>query len=372
MKRRTMLYSMASAVGGVFAPGLIGTQAKAQYFAGELSDVNGPLAAPWAAWKAAFLHEDGRVVDELQQGASHSESQGYGLLLSAILGDNSAFDRIYRWTEANLAVRSDALLAWRFLPDSPDRVPDKNNASDGDLFYAWGLAVRGQRDGRPELLDRVSAIARDLVAKCLIRAPDRSGRLLLTPAAQGFDRGDGVIINPSYYMPLALRTIAQITGQADLATCATDGETLMSQLSGGGLIPDWIRIGPDGISTVEGMSSRNGYDALRVPLFLIWSGNPGHVAVTAEAQAYQRAVNSGRLSQGEYVTVFDRLSGSVIETSRHVGYGAVAAFVNCSVVTQFGAPIPFFQTVDQPYYPATLHLMTLISQIQTASTCEPI
>tara|TARA_R110000868_G_scaffold221493_1_gene473100 strand:+ start:27148 stop:28251 length:1104 start_codon:yes stop_codon:yes gene_type:complete len=367
-----MLYSMVSAAGGVFAPGLLGSQAKAQYFGGELSEPNGPLAAPWAAWKAAFLAEDGRVVDALQQGASHSESQGYGLLLAALLGDNSAFDSIYRWTEANLAVRSDALLAWRWLPDSVNRVPDKNNASDGDLFYAWGLVIRGQRDAMPQLLERASAMARDLVAKCVIEAPDGSGRLLFTPAAQGFDRGDGVIINPSYYMPRALRAVAQVTGQGDLATCASDGETLLAQLAGGGLVPDWIRVGPDGLSTVEGMSARNGYDALRVALFMIWSGNANQVAVTSQALAYQRAANSGRLGQGEYVTVFDRLSGNVIETSRHVGYGAIAAYVNCSVTTQFGAPIPFFQTVDQPYYPATLHLMTLISQIQTASTCEPI
>ena len=93
-----------------------------------------PLMSSWEVWKAAFLEADGRVVDSLQMGASHSESQGYGLLLAASVGDGVAFDLIDRWTMANLAVRSDSLFAWRWLPADPAGVPDRNNASDGDLF----------------------------------------------------------------------------------------------------------------------------------------------------------------------------------------------------------------------------------------------
>src|SRR5690606_20462314 len=116
----------------------------------------------------------------------------------------------------------------------------------------------------------------------------------------------------------------------------------------------------------------SGYEALRVPLFLLWSGNAGHPALARHAQAYQRANVAGRIASGDHVTVFDRVSGNIVETSRHVGYGAVATLISCAAGRGRGAPIPFYQTVDQAYYPATLHLMVLVAQITSAGDCTPI
>jgi endoglucanase len=338
------------------------------------SGPNNPLAAPWAAWKAAYLTEDGRVVDALQQGASHSESQGYGLALAAIFGDNDTFDRIYAWTEANLAIRSDALLAWRWLPADSGGVPDLNNASDGDLFYAWGLVIRAQRDGDAALMDRARAIAADLVAKCVVLAPDGTGRLLFLPAAQGFTDENGATINLSYYMPLAMRDLARATDTPALATCAADGAAIMQILSREGPMPDWIGVGPNGLFTPAKQSDRNGYEAMRVALFLIWSGNPNHPAVAAQMSAYRGAQIRARLrlAGGENVTVFDRKTGGVMETSKHVGYGALPALMDCLQTRIIGSTIPSYQTLDQAYYPATLHLMVLIAQIIATPECVPI
>ncbi len=369
MNRRTVLSGL---MGASLVPAFAASVADAQASFDMLTDPRSSVSAPWAAWKAAFVEDDGRVVDRLQQGASHSESQGYGLLLAALFGDGPTFDRIYQWTETNLAVRSDALLAWRWLPGGNGRVPDRNNASDGDLFYAWALVIRGQRDAMPALLERAQAIAMDLVDKCIAPAPDGSGRLLLLPAAEGFVLEEAVIVNPSYYMPRAMREVARVTGASDLSVCATDGEQLMADLAGMGLMPDWIEVGVNGISTVESMSDRNGYEAVRVALFLIWSGNAPHPAVLRQAQAYRQAREGDAFIPGQFAIVMERFSGRVVETSADVGYGAVAAFTRCASSPEFGAPIPFFQTSGQPYYPATLHLMTLIAQIVSVPECVPI
>lgn len=330
------------------------------------------LQAPWAAWKAAYLTEEGRVVDGLQNGASHSESQGYGLLLATLLQDNAAFDSIFAWTEANLAIRGDALLAWRWFPEAARAVPDRNNASDGDLFYAWALALRGTRDGNAAMIERASATSRALVAACVRPAPDGSGRQLFMPAAQGFDNDDALLINPSYYMPRAMRDLASMTGTRDLAVCAADGEALMGDLARAGLAPDWVRVQAGGMVIPGDRPDRSGYEAMRVALFLLWSGSASHPAVIRQAQAYQRANSAGRLATGDHVTVFDRISGDVVETSRHVGYGAVAALITCAAGRGRGAPIPPYRTVDQAYYPATLHLMALVAQITSARDCMPI
>jgi endoglucanase len=333
-----------------------------------------PLAAPWAAWKEAYLAADGRVVDAMQQGASHSESQGYGMLLAAIFGDNATFDLISNWTEQNLAIRSDALLAWRWLPADSGAVPDLNNASDGDLFYCWALVIRGQRDGNGAMLDRAKAIANDLVAKCVVLSPDGSGRLLMLPAAQGFTEEGTANINLSYYMPLAMNEVAQATNTPVLTKCAADGVDMMRMLAAEGPMPDWIGVGPTGFFVSPKQSDRNGYEAMRVGLFLIWSGNREHPAVASQLGAYRAAATRerARLAGGKNVTVFERRTGAVLETSDHVGYAALPALMECMQTKGIGSTIPFYRTIDQAYYPATLHLMAMIVQIIATPECVPI
>jgi hypothetical protein len=72
------------------------TVSRASVSFGQSPDLPHPLAAVWDAWKAAYMEPNGRVVDLMQGGASHSESQGYGLLLAATMQDAAAFDAITR------------------------------------------------------------------------------------------------------------------------------------------------------------------------------------------------------------------------------------------------------------------------------------
>lgn len=354
MNRRSALLSLA---GAALAPRL----ARAQ--AGSLH----PLAPAWEMWKSACLSPEGRVVDGPQQEASHSESQGYGLLLAALMADAEAFDRIDRWTAANLAVRPDRLLAWRWLPDAADPVPDRNNASDGDLFHAWALVRAAHTLARPELLDRAAAVATDLALACILPHPADPARVVFTPAAEGFAREGGLVVNPSYYMPLAMREIAEATGVIAFAAAARDGLAILRDLAGAGLMPDWITVGASGYAPDPQMSDRNGYDALRVPLFLVWSGQADHPAVTRQAQALAAAATL----PPQAPTVFDRVTGALRETSADPGYAAVAGLVTCAAGGHTGAAIPRFDPA-QPYYPATLHLFTLFAQIETVPSCVPI
>lgn len=371
MNRRSALRQFAFLAAAVCGASPLALGAQTAEADNALNGARNPLSAPWAAWKAAYLAEDGRVVDALQQGASHSESQGYGLLMAALFGDDATFDAIYAWTETNLAIRSDALLAWRWLPAEGAGVPDMNNASDGDLFYAWALVLRGTRDANAGMMDRARAIATDLVTRCVVASPDGSNRQIMLPAAQGFARDGKIVLNLSYYMPLAMRDVARATGADALETCAAHGLDIMRELAAVGPMPDWIEIGPEGMAPSQMHSDRNGYEAMRVALFLIWSGNADHPAVAAQANAYRRAAAIATAPMG-YVTVFNRTSGDVIEASAHAGYGAVAALVDCVNASAKGSAIPFYRTVDQAYYPATLHLMALIAQITAAPECVPL
>ncbi|MEM1129546.1 MAG: glycosyl hydrolase family 8 [Pseudomonadota bacterium] len=324
-----------------------------------------PLRPLWDAWKSKHLTSDGRVVDIFQQSGSHSEGQGYAMCIAEALGDQDAFERIHAWTEANLAVRpNDSLFAWRWLPQDGGVVQDLNNASDGDLFIAWSLVRASNRFNRPDFLTRASEIAADLKSICIRPCPDRSECLVLMPGETGFETETGVIQNPAYYMYKALHELSDATEIPEFDQCASDGLALVSRLSRTELVPDWCEISPDGVGPAPMKSFDFGYEALRVPLFLVWSGLPGHPAVKRAAAAYAPYLQSG---SKETPTVIQQ-DGTVSESSPDTGYRAVAALDTCGAGHFAPRMMPAFDP-NQAYYPATLHLFALIAQREAQTAC---
>lgn len=334
----------------------------------QTADLASTAGSVWEAWKSAYLLADGRVVDRLQQNASHSEGQGYGMVLASEFADQDAFRRMFDWTERNLAIRPDGLLAWRFLPDQMDRIPDHNNATDGDLFYAWGLLRAARRFNDRAYMTRATDIARVLAEKTLVQSPAGDGTLLMLPAVHGFQHDGRVVMNPSYLMPLAMRELAAATGVPALAVAAQQGEALTLRLAETGLVPDWIEVSATGIGPAAGFSAHTGYEAMRVPLFLIWSGLNRHPAVQQMMRVYDRTV----MPAAPVPTRIEPVSGVVLEASTDPGYRALAALVSCAGrAGQVGSDMPPFDP-RQPYYPATLQLFSMIAANQVTPECVPI
>ncbi|WP_128255806.1 glycosyl hydrolase family 8 [Falsirhodobacter deserti] len=327
-----------------------------------------PLLPSWTAWKAAYLQPDGRIVDAFSEGASHSESQGYGLYLSVLFDDAEAFRAIYGWTEGNLALRNDGLLAWRWRPDTVPNVPDMNNASDGDIFYAWALMKGADQFDMPDCRGRAATIVAGIVRACLPPVPAFSGQRLLLPGADGFVRTDGTIYNPSYWMPQLMSELAMFFGAPGLQRAVDDGLARLSELAATGLAPDWMLATPQGwAAPPAGFSANAGYEAMRVPLYLCLSGLSAHPMVARFHDAY---VTTGTQGVGT-ATVFDVQTGAALERSPDMGYAALAGLTACGAAQDAALSIPLF-TTDQPYYPATLHLFVLIAQLQRFPQCQPI
>ena len=363
MNRRTFL-TLGAAVGGL---GLPGASAMAQGFL-TTTDLTQTAMPVWEAWKASFLQPDGRVVDTLQRGASHSEGQGYGAVLASEFADQAAFQRIFAWTEQNLSVRGDGLLAWRYLHGDANPVPDMNNASDGDLFYAWGLVRAARRFNERSYMARAVQVAQALAAQCIVPNPAVAGETLFAPAAFGFTAPERVVFNPSYVMPLALREVAAATGVVELGIAAQHAEAVMTRLADAGPVPDWVQITPQGMAPAPDFSTAAGYEAMRVPLYLIWSGQNRHMAVTQMMRIYARSVQPG----APIPTRIDPATGAILEASNDSGYRALAGLVSCAgTVGQVGSDMPPFDP-QQPYYPATLHLFAMIAANQVTPECVPI
>jgi endoglucanase len=99
----------------------------------------------WSTFKGRFMTEDGRIQDTGNNNVSHTEGQGYAMLMAVWYNDRGSFDSLWRWTQQHLKNPQNGLFYWKYNPAAADPVMDKNNASDGDVLIAWALLKAGQK-----------------------------------------------------------------------------------------------------------------------------------------------------------------------------------------------------------------------------------
>lgn len=228
-------------------------------------------ARPWDQFKQRFVTASGRIVDNGNAGISHSEGQAWGMLLASIHDDKPAFDRIFRWTRSNLAIRGDRLLAWRFRPIGG--VDDINSATDADIFHAWALLRAEERWPGEGYRTLALAIAQDIIR---VSCRQIGGRVVLLPGAWGFDHANHLVLNPSYYVFPALEALAAAHAHPAWPALIAEGERMLLESRHGrwSLPADWVvlrrRGGPVEPEPIRG--DRFGDDAVRLPIYLAWSG----------------------------------------------------------------------------------------------------
>ncbi len=232
-----------------------------------------PAPNSWESYKARFLEHDGRIVDTENGRVSHSEGQAWAMLLAVRNDDRAAFDLILNWTRRNLGIRGDRLLAWRYNPSISSPVLDLNCATDGDLCYAWALLDAARRWQAPTYRELAQGVATDILR---FAARQLDGRIILLPGAWGFDQGTHIVVNPSYYVFPALEALAEAFPRPEWRALIQEGERLTSEARFGRwkLPTDWVMLSRRGgaFQPEPQRGLRFGPDAVRVPLFLAWSG----------------------------------------------------------------------------------------------------
>jgi endoglucanase len=324
------------------------------------------LAEPgeWRTFATRFLQPDGRIVDTGNDGVSHSEGQGWGLMLAAAAGDRDAFERIRAWTRRALARPQDSLHAWRFRHGAVPAVDDPNNATDGDLYIAWGLLLGAQRWRQPAWTQEAVAIGQDILRLTLRRA---HGHALLLPGAAGFESREGKVLNPSYIALPAYAALARAMPGAPWPALARDGIALLRRARFGawGLSPDWVLLPPDnGAPRLPARwPPRFSFDAVRVPLLLAWGNEAQHPAVSAAAAFW----SDPRWS--EPPAYVDLVTGEPAPFAVSPGVRAIAAFVAARRSTGgIAVSLPsVYESRD--YYSASL---TLLVRFACQATGTPV
>lgn len=239
----------------------------------------------WQDFARRFVTPEGRVLDTANGGISHSEGQGTGLLFALRFNDRARFERILDWTRGTLRRPHDTLLAWRFRPGAAVPVADLNNASDGDILVAWALADAADRWARPEWRSLAAEMARDLLRRVVLPRPE--GAILL-PGAEGFLKPDHVVVNPSYFVLPAFRALARVARSPRWRELEVSGIDLAATARFGRwqLPADWVALprGAGRAAPAPGWPARFSYDALRVPLNLVWGGQTQGAAVRAAVE----------------------------------------------------------------------------------------
>lgn len=307
----------------------------------------------WASYRTSFVDPSGRVVDTGNGGISHSEGQGYGLLLATLADDRATFEQIWTFTLNELLIREDGLAAWKWDPNAAPHVTDINNATDGDILIAWALAEAGEKWHVAAYLDAARRISRAIGAVTIRVDGDRT---VLLPGAQGFsaaDRADGPILNLSYWVFEALPVLGRLAPGYDWAGLGRSGLGLVSSARFGTvqLPTDWISV-PAGRppEPAEGFTPVFGYNSLRVPLYLLAAGH-------AERQRLETFYRSWTENGGRPAIV-DVTTGKVLEVLGEPGYRMQTALLACALD---GTAIPDELKRFQPtsYYASTLHLLAM-------------
>jgi endo-1,4-beta-D-glucanase Y len=306
----------------------------------------------WRAYAATFVSPEGRIVDNGNGDVSHSEGQGYGLLLAALADDGPTFQTIWSWTQKHMQVRSDRLLAWKW-DGRKGEIADTNNATDGDILVAWALAEGARRFSRSDYRDAAKAIAEAIGSKLIQETED--GAILL-PAATGFgrdDQPDGPVINLSYWVFPAFPVLKDLAPDHDWDGLRENGMKLLARSRFGPLhLPsDWQSLSSDPIMPAKAFPADFGYNAIRLPLYLAWEGSAASRRALRRFDVLWRGKRDGAF----VIDVATGMSGQAMEGA---GYRLVIALTRCLSNGQTIDP-DLIKTRDRFYYPDTLRLLTL-------------
>jgi endoglucanase len=317
----------------------------------------------WRNYCHKFLTGDGRIVDNGNGDVSHSEGQGYGMLLAEFAGDAQSFDLIWSWTRIHLQVRSDRLLAWRWDPKTSSAA-DENNASDGDILAAWALARAARSFNRPDYLEAARAIARSLGSSALTQSA--FGPVLL-PGSAGFsanEQPDGPVVNLSYWIFPAFPTLAELAPDYDWNGVARSGFALLarSRFGSRALPADWEALKGGVVAPAKNFPNEFGYNAIRIPLYLAWSADP------SARRELGRFVDLWRSEPLGAPAVVNLTTGSNGQLLSDAGYRVAAAMARCATAAQPIDP-DLIKTRDALYYPETLRMLALAALQERYPQC---
>ncbi|MBJ7579121.1 endoglucanase [Devosia sp. MC532] len=305
-------------------------------------------ADEWRLYLDSYVEQNGRVIDRANGSISHSEGQGYGMILAVLADDRASFERIWSFTDTELLIRNDGLAAWRWEPTADPHVSDTNNATDGDILIAYGLLLAAEQWSDDAYRHRALAIIQTVGRTMIV--PSEAGPAIL-PGQFGFipEDGSSPILNPSYWVFEALDLFAKVDSSTDWAAISKAGLDILRRaaVSKAGVPGDWIQLKNGGVVHAPNHPAEFGYNNIRIPLYLIRAGaNPGFLGPIR------------RSATGDTLNKISVINGAAVEPIGEPGYRLIVAAIDC-VTARKPIPVELRSLQATSYYASTLQLLLL-------------
>lgn len=311
-------------------------------------------AQEWTVYRSAFMKPSGRVVDFENGMVSHSEGQGYAMLLAVEAGARDDFELIWGFARDEMRMPTAPLFYWKWNPFAVPPIEDRNDASDGDIFIAWALLLAGLKWEERAYVDEAAEIIRAVAQSLIYR---RRQATLLKPGLHGFsaeEQRDGPVVNLSYWIYPAFPYFNLVLPDGVWRGLVESGLGLtLASASGRYALPtNWTSVAdPSRPVPANEFPPLSSYDAVRIPLYLVFSG----VVPRQQLEPFDRAWN-GPGADGP--AVINVRTGAVLGPMNEPGYKAIAALVSCALHgTRLPDELTRFRTTT--YFASTLHLMVL-------------
>jgi len=110
------------------------------------STMDSKVSSLYSAWKTNYLRTSGGQgtwVKYDDTNSTVSEAHGYGMVISAYMGDKTTFDSMYTYYTKHPSVNASHLMAWKqtLSGGTMKNVEGADSATDGDLDIAYALLL---------------------------------------------------------------------------------------------------------------------------------------------------------------------------------------------------------------------------------------
>lgn len=304
-----------------------------------------------------------RVFRRENENDTVSEGMAYGMIASAFSGDQTTFEKFWRYCHAYMAESSSGLMPWRI--DSAGTVIDIGAATDADLDMAYALLVAGVKFENEDYLEA----GYSMITK-IIENEVEPGTSALKP---GPHWGGSDITNPSYFTPAFFEIFARVTQDERWINVATKCRTIFDNLyanQGEGeevlLPPNWLTaegtIAPDYMGDQRNLFA---YDALRIPLrqvllLLICEDEEAlrHAYLVLEKiNRHFEAIGPGSILDG--YDIHGNPTGQY-HNAPFVASAAAASVVSSNVEYRMQILQELITTTDNLYYNMTIRMLTFL------------
>jgi endoglucanase len=185
------------------------------------------------------------------------------------VNDQKEFDRVLSWSNRNL-LQSNGLYAWKYQKGN---IVDQGFAPDADQDIALALLFAYKKWHNPQYLKQAQSLLNAIWNESVITIKNKPYLL----AGNWADRGNEIIVNPSYFSPAAYKIFAEVdtnhhwlglseTSYDLLKTCT---EASLGQ-DKGLLPPEWCAVNKNTLRASQPtgevpQGTDYGYNAFRIP-----------------------------------------------------------------------------------------------------------